>query len=224
MNLNKHQDFFNPINIEKPIHIIGVGAIGSYLAQQLVKLGVTNLHIWDFDTVEEHNLTNQVYELYDLNTLKTFALKTKLLLVNPKAEIHQHDKYTDEPLSGYIFLCVDSVELRKHIIEVNEFNMNIEFVSDGRIALTSGQVFSAKWDVKSDVEQLLMQCDFKDSEVSTPVSACGTTLSVSPSVLVTVSYLISNFMNYIKEKTYHNAIHFDAFNFQTKAYKNGRLT
>ena len=63
MNLNKHIEFFDPSKLKEKnidINIIGVGAVGSYIALQLAKLGVEKIIIWDFDVVDEHNITNQV--------------------------------------------------------------------------------------------------------------------------------------------------------------------
>lgn len=55
MNLNKHREYFDPEKIREakvPIHIIGVGAIGSHIAIQLAKLGIEEITVWDFDTVD----------------------------------------------------------------------------------------------------------------------------------------------------------------------------
>lgn len=59
MNLNKHREYFDPEKIREakvPIHIIGVGAIGSHIAIQLAKLGIEEITVWDFDTVDDHNI------------------------------------------------------------------------------------------------------------------------------------------------------------------------
>ena len=44
-----------------PIHIIGCGATGSWVALMLAKMGISNITCWDFDKVEEHNLPNQFF-------------------------------------------------------------------------------------------------------------------------------------------------------------------
>ena len=141
IDINKHLEFFNPTTVTDDIHIIGVGAVGSYIALQIAKLGTSRLHIWDFDTVEEHNITNQVYTFKDIGRLKTEALKDHLQASNPEMEVITHGKYERQPLTGYIFMEVDSVELRHRIAEQNQFNRLIKYVIDGRIGLSSGQVF-----------------------------------------------------------------------------------
>lgn len=61
MNLSKSLEFFDPLNINESIHIIGIGAMGSRIAELLVRLGIPKIHIWDMDTVEDKNITNQLY-------------------------------------------------------------------------------------------------------------------------------------------------------------------
>lgn len=43
------------------IILIGVGGIGSNLALNLAKMGARNIEVWDDDTLEEHNISNQMY-------------------------------------------------------------------------------------------------------------------------------------------------------------------
>ena len=61
MNLSKSSEFFNPSMIQHSIHIIGCGAVGSTLAENLVRLGLTRFTLWDFDQVESKNIVNQMF-------------------------------------------------------------------------------------------------------------------------------------------------------------------
>lgn len=218
MNLNKHQEFFNPVEkINKEIHIIGCGAIGSYVALQLAKLGCTDLNLWDFDTVEPHNITNQVYTKEDVAKTKLQALNQHLKNNNPDITIKLRGMYTcTVPLRGYVFCCVDNIETRKNIYMFNEYNPMIELLIDGRIGLEQGQVYTTKWQDHEQVENLIQLSDFKHDEVKNKTSACGTTLSVSPTVLITVSNMISCFINYVNKKQIPKIIYIDAFAYKTK--------
>jgi tRNA A37 threonylcarbamoyladenosine dehydratase len=62
IDLLRQRDYFNPLNIKKEIHIIGVGAVGSHVAQNLARLGIKALHLWDFDIVTSHNIPNQMFK------------------------------------------------------------------------------------------------------------------------------------------------------------------
>lgn len=216
MDLNKHLSFFNPTELRKEeINIIGCGAIGSNIALQLAKLGVEKLTLWDFDIVDEHNITNQIYDYSDVKMLKTDALEKHLKLQNPEIKIIKYKKYTNQPLKGIIFSCVDSIKVRRLIAQNNIFNLNIKLLIDGRIGLTEGQVYCVDWTRQDNIEEYLKTTDFKDNEVSTPVSPCGTTLSVSPSVLVTISYMLSCIIKFAKKEPIPKMILLDAFKFKT---------
>lgn len=215
MDLTKHLDFFSPLDITEQIHIIGCGAIGSNVALQLAKLGCNKLFLWDFDTVDEHNITNQVYDETDLGQMKTEALKKHLINNNKDIKVYSFKKYTDQLLQGYIFVCVDSIELRKHIYECNQYNEQIKLVIDGRIGLDTGQVYAVDWSKEEDIKNLIELSDFKSNEIDVPVSACGTTLSVSPTVLITISNMISVFINFKNEQKIPKIININAFKFKT---------
>lgn len=61
------------------ILIVGVGGIGSTIAEILVRLGVRQLTIVDFDAVEESNLTRQSgFTMNDIGFEKTEVLKKHL--------------------------------------------------------------------------------------------------------------------------------------------------
>lgn len=215
MDLTKHLEFFSPLDINEQIHVIGCGAIGSNVALQLTKLGCKKLFLWDFDLVDEHNITNQIYDETDLGQMKTEALKKHLINNNKDIEVYTFKKYTNQLLQGYIFVCVDSIELRKHIYETNQYNPQIKLVIDGRIGLDTGQVYAVDWSKEDDIQNLIELSDFKSNEINVPVSACGTTLSVSPTVLITISNMISVFINFKNKQKIPKIININAFNFKT---------
>lgn len=197
MNLNKSREFFDPETLEKPIHIIGCGAVGSTIAENLARLGVKEIHLWDFDTVEEHNLANQMFQVKHLNMLKTDAVEDICKNINPDITIIKHEAYTDQSLSGYIFTCPDSIKVRRTILENNMGNDYILGVFDGRMRLTDAQHFASSWEDLTKRKALLNTMDFSDEEAkeATPVSACGTSLSVCFTVRCLVSLMVANFIN-----------------------------
>lgn len=218
IDLTKHIDFFDPMKLEKRIHIIGVGALGSNIAIQLAKLGIKKIDIWDFDTVDSHNITNQAFNETDIGLFKVDALEIHLKEQNEDIEIIKHNKpYTDELLSGFVFMCVDSIETRYKIGLDNQYNNQIKLLIDTRIGLTNGQVFIIDWSIPKKIENYLKLSDFKDNEANTIKSACGTELSVSPTVLCTTAYAISSLINYINGVPIKQQIIFDSFTYKTNA-------
>lgn len=83
MDLSKSYEFFQPEKNEDRIHIIGCGSVGSTVAENLARSGVTKFTLWDFDEVEPHNLANQMFRQKDVGKKKTEALLDILSEINP---------------------------------------------------------------------------------------------------------------------------------------------
>lgn len=215
MNLNKHLEFFNPNDLTEEIHIIGCGAIGSTVAEMLTRLGINELYLYDFDKVSEHNITNQMFRQADVGELKVTALAKQLQEINPDIKLHLEPQgYTElTRLRGIVFLAVDSIELRKEIATTLKYNKDIVYVTDCRMGLTDAQCYAASWDNEKQINSLLQTMQFTSEEAkeATPISACGTTLSVTPTVRMIVSLCVSNFINFIKNKEVKTMIIVDAF-------------
>ncbi|MBX9950255.1 MAG: ThiF family adenylyltransferase [Candidatus Obscuribacterales bacterium] len=62
----------------KRMAICGVGALGSHLAMNLVKMGAQNLLLIDKDKVESRNLGTQMYGLEDVGRLKAETLRNSI--------------------------------------------------------------------------------------------------------------------------------------------------
>ena len=214
MNLSKSLEYLDPINdIEGAIHVIGIGAMGSRIAELLVRLGIPAIHIWDMDIVEDKNITNQLYFQSQIGMKKTDALEELLLNINPNLKIYKHDKYTNQTLSGYIFLNVDSIETRYSIAKNNKDNKFIKAMFDCRMRLEDAQSYGADWTNTTQVNTFIASMNFTDEEAkeATPVSACGTTLSVASTVVSTAAFTVSNFINLIRKKECTSMIFTNAF-------------
>lgn len=223
MNLNKSYDFFQPEMCRERIHIIGCGAIGSTVAENLVRFGLTKISLYDFDTVEPHNIANQMFRQIDIGKSKVSALSEILCEINPdvKKGLKLYEKgYTGQNLSGYVFLCVDSIELRKEIAEANKTNPFIKGMFDFRMRLTDAQHFAADWKNQKLVTNFLNTMCFTDEEAksTTPVSACNMTLSVATTVRMIVASGVSNFINFVKGDGIKKQILIDSFGHMIEAF------
>jgi molybdopterin/thiamine biosynthesis adenylyltransferase len=58
--------------------LCGAGALGSHLADNLVRQGVRSLRVIDHDTVETHNVGTQLYGNAEVGAKKADALKNRL--------------------------------------------------------------------------------------------------------------------------------------------------
>lgn len=215
MNTIRHLDYFNPNHI-KTVHIIGVGAVGSHIANNLARLGIKEIHLWDIDIVEDHNIPNQMFLNEDLGKLKTLSVAKYLTQINPDIKLYIHEKYTNEELEGYVFACVDNIEVRKELYLSNQFNINIKAMFDTRVALTDGQVLSADWTKLKQIKQLIEASDFKHEEVEEVKSACGSKLAVIPTIQFAATIATSIFINFINTKELPTVVLYDAFDLYIK--------
>lgn len=216
MDLSKSLEYFDPLNsFTGAIHVIGIGAMGSRVAELLIRLGIPKIHIWDFDTVEDKNIANQVYLHHHIGMKKTDALEELLKDINPQVEVVKHEAYSNQPLGGYVFLNVDSIELRHKIASSNRMNPNVKAMFDCRMRLEDAQSYAAKWDDEEQKSLFINSMDFTDAEAkdATPVSACGTTLSVASTVVSTAAFTVSNFINLIKSDKLVSIIFTNAFKY-----------
>ena len=203
MNLTKSIEYFDPINVKGKCHIIGCGSVGSTVSALLARLGITRFVLYDFDKVEAHNLANQMFVHADIKSEKVDAVKRIITEINPEAETSIEicrEGYTGQKLNGYVFLCVDNIDLRREICQNNRMNRMIKAVFDFRTRLEDAQHYAANWADMKQVDNLIKTMDFSHDEAhaATPVTACGTELGVAPTVWVVCSLGVCNFMNLIR--------------------------
>lgn len=216
MDLSKCYEFFQPDKVEGRVHIIGCGSVGSSLAELLVRNGVTNLTLWDFDHVEAHNVSNQMFRSTDIGKLKTEALRDILIEINPEVEETieiRSDGWKGKTLSGYLFLCVDNIDLRRQIVEKHMDSPFVQAVFDIRTMLTGAQHYAADWGNDKMKRDLLnsMQFSHEEAKEETPVSACGVTLGIVTTVRLICGLCVNNFIKFVKGEGLWKFVQIDGF-------------
>lgn len=115
MEFLRQLDLVSPDTLDVPIHLIGCGGIGSFAALVLSKMGVQQLHLYDPDAIEEHNLPNQLFRLRDVGRYKIEALQEILEeFARPPAEV-QPVEVEARRMTGVVISGVDSMRARKAI-------------------------------------------------------------------------------------------------------------
>lgn len=106
--------------------LFGVGGVGSWCAESLVRTGVINLTIVDSDRVCVTNVNRQLQAtVKTVGQVKVEALKERLLEINPKAnitaiqEIYNQDTSDSFNLGSfdYIIDAIDSLSSKVHLIK-----------------------------------------------------------------------------------------------------------
>ena len=105
--------------------IFGVGGVGSWCAEGLVRSGIKHLTIVDSDRVSITNVNRQLMAtVRTVGQVKVEALKTRLLEINPDAEIEAVQAiYCDETADSfdldsydYVVDAVDSLKNKALLI------------------------------------------------------------------------------------------------------------
>jgi molybdopterin/thiamine biosynthesis adenylyltransferase/proteasome lid subunit RPN8/RPN11 len=72
---------------KKKIAVVGLGSVGSYVAEILVRSGVGSLVLIDDDIVSDHNLGRSNFEHSDIGDFKVSALRKRCRSISPGIEL-----------------------------------------------------------------------------------------------------------------------------------------
>lgn len=179
IEFTRHLSVFNPIEFGRTrVDVIGCGATGSRIALSLAKLGVMNLHIWDFDKVEDHNLANQIYGMEHVGMFKGDALRSEIAHMTGE-EVTFHNEKVDgtQSLGDIVFLLTDTMKSRKEIWNGLKFKMKTKLIIETRMGADSGRIYTVNPNRPTHVKPYEATL-YDDTE--TEVSLCGTSISVGP--------------------------------------------
>jgi hypothetical protein len=121
-----------------PLQILGLGCGGSFFARQIAWKGsefAPEVHGWDGDVVEDHNVGPQTYQKEHVGMFKTEALALQLLAWG-RIPLIQHPEYIDGPrdLSGYVLMAVDKMSTRWKLWEGSiRRNKNVSLMIELRL-------------------------------------------------------------------------------------------
>lgn len=189
--LDPHQ--FNSKNLR--IDVIGAGATGSYVVLQLAKMGIKNIHVWDNDEVESHNLPNQLYGVGDVGKPKVEALK-QLIKSITDIDIITHKEFVDSStgtLGDVVFLLTDTMASRKEIYESCLKYSLTKICVETRLSATQGRVYTFNpTDIVGQTrwEKTL----YSDDQAET--SECGTKLMMGASSSMVASMAVWQFIKW----------------------------
>lgn len=108
------------------VAVFGIGGVGGYVVEALVRSGIGTLDLIDADTVSESNLNRQIIAVKKtIGMLKTEAAKERALSINPNVEINTHNVFYSPETGGmfdfsefdYVVDAVDTVTAKVEIIK-----------------------------------------------------------------------------------------------------------
>ena len=141
--------------VQKRVIIFGVGGVGSWCAESLVRSGIRQLTIVDSDRVCITNINRQLMaKTKTVGQVKVEALKERLLSINPKAEITALQQvFSAETADSfhldsydYIIDAIDSLKDKAALILLATSSPSLEGSKRGRPKLFSSMGAALKLD------------------------------------------------------------------------------
>lgn len=99
------------------VAVFGLGGVGSYTVEALVRAGIGTLSLFDYDTVDITNINRQIPALTStLGALKTDVLKVRIADINPETVVYSHPVRVDalnlkDYLDGGFDFVVDAIDM-----------------------------------------------------------------------------------------------------------------
>lgn len=110
---------------QKHVLILGLGGVGGYAAESIVRSGIKEITIIDADRIVPSNINRQIIATTkNIGQYKTDVLETRLKDINPNLVIHKFTQYiTPNNLEeifvikpDYVIDCCDSISTKEAII------------------------------------------------------------------------------------------------------------
>ena len=177
------------------VMIGGSGGIGSWLAFFLSRAGFRPM-LYDFDTVEEHNLGGQLFRMQDVGKNKVKATFDIINEFNGDMIDISTERITAEsPSHHFTFSAFDNMQARKDLFEVwlrstDNCPVTPLFI-DGRLEAEQLQIFAV---TPQNAERYRSEHLFDDSEV--PDAPC-TMRQTSHSAAMIATHMVGIFTNHI---------------------------
>lgn len=171
-SLQRQWDLIPKTAYSRSITIIGAGAVGSWAALALVKMGFLNVTVWDDDEVDIANLSNQFYPISSIGKKKVVALAEMVdMMTGCKINVVA-ERYTGKAMlnTDIVIAAVDSMDVRKLLFE--SCGPNVKHFIDPRMGaemlmvytynpMLDAKVYADSW--YSDSDAVAEKCTAKST-------------------------------------------------------------
>lgn len=156
------------------ILIVGIGGVGGYAVESLVRLGISNFTLVDNDNVDITNFNRQIIATNDnLNKSKVEAFKERILQINENAKVDckkilyskESEEYVFDKHYDYVVDAIDTLSLKWELIKTC-LAKNIPFISSmgmgNKLDLTKIEVTTLDKTINDPVSKKLREFARKD--------------------------------------------------------------
>lgn len=131
------EEAFTKLN-NSHVVVVGAGGVGGFAIEALIRAGLGEISIVDFDTIDITNINRQIIATHkSIGEKKTEAFYKRALEINPNIKINLYDMKVDQEnvellfkdkKYDYIVDCIDSISAKIALIEKAK-EKNIEIIS-----------------------------------------------------------------------------------------------
>ncbi|MDF2879772.1 MAG: tcdA [Clostridiaceae bacterium] len=130
------KEALNKLNNSKVV-ILGIGGVGSFTVEALVRSGIGSIILVDDDTVCLTNINRQIHATFNtISKPKVEVMKDRILSINPKCNVIIYQTFVTEnniseiiPLdTDYVVDAIDTVTSKLSVIQWCKHN-NVEIIS-----------------------------------------------------------------------------------------------
>ena len=115
--------------------VFGIGGVGGYVVEALVRSGVGHIDIVDHDVVSVSNINRQIIATHEtIDELKIDVMERRIQSINPQCHVHKYDLFFlpenknefDFSQYDYIVDAIDTVTAKLLLIELaNEYHIPV---------------------------------------------------------------------------------------------------
>lgn len=144
---------------EKQVTVVGLGAVGGYAVEGLVRGGIQKIRLIDFDTIQPSNLNRQILALEStLGRAKAEVARERVLAINPACQVEALQLFCGEeslneiltPVPDLLIDAIDSLNPKTQLL-AEAYSRQIPIISSMGAALRtdpacimSGDIFDTR--------------------------------------------------------------------------------
>ena len=121
----------------KTVAVVGLGGVGGYAVESLIRSGIENIIIVDYDTIDITNLNRQIItNQNNIGNLKVDEMESRIISINSNCKITKLNLKLDlnnintlfNQNFDYLIDCCDTIAVKQELIK-NCLNKKIKFIS-----------------------------------------------------------------------------------------------
>lgn len=198
------------------IHIVGIGATGSMIAEHLVRLNLgSKLFVYDDDVVEAKNINNQAYLDKHIGMPKVEAFKDLARMIDPECEVKGKDKRVSSldvvSNDDIVILTVDNFSSRASILK-SLYGVNPLVITGGVSSIGGNVEFTRGEKNISDLADYYAGIPDGEEYDATDLTPCGSPISIYHRLRVFASLATEGIIKYRNKEELKKNLSFDVPN------------